>query len=87
MLKWILLYVLVAIIVYVVLSVFINESIFMEDFEDEPDMEVMPFWLFSILWGILLPMISLFGLFYLITKGSRILSNKIYAFFSLNTIT
>lgn len=81
MLKWILLYVFVAVIIYVILSVFINESTFMEDFKDEPDMEAMPFWLFSILWGILLPMTSLFGLFYLITKGSRILSNKIYAFF------
>lgn len=81
MLKWILLYVFVAVIIYVILSVFINESSFMEDFKDESDMEVMPFWLFSMLWGVLIPLVSLFGLFYLITKGSRILSNKIYGFF------
>lgn len=81
MLKWILLYVFVAVVIYVILSVFINESTFMEDFKDDPDMEAMPFWLFSMLWGVLIPIVSLFGLVYLITKGSRILSNKIYDFF------
>lgn len=81
MLKWILLYVFVAVVIYVILSVFINESTFMVDFKDEPDMEIMPFWLVSALWGILLPIASLFGLFYFMTKYSRILSNKIYDFF------
>lgn len=53
----------------------------MVDFKDESDIEIMPFWLTSALWRLLLPIASLFGLFYLITKWSRILSNKIYNYF------
>ena len=70
MLKWILLYLLAAVITYFVLAIFV---------EDEPC--VTPNWLIAILWGVLAPAALVFVISWYLTIGSRKLSNKIYNYF------
>lgn len=70
MLKWILLYLLAAVITYFVLAIFV---------EDEPC--ATPNWLIALLWGVLAPVAFVFVISWYLTIGSRKLSNKIYNYF------
>lgn len=72
MLKWILLYLLAAVIAYFVLAIFVK---------DEPDNARMSNWLVALLWGVLAPVALVFAISWYLTIGSRKLSNKIYNYF------
>ena len=72
MLKWILLYLLAAVIAYFILAIFV---------EDEPDNARMSNWLVALLWGVLAPVALVFAISWRLTIGSRKLSNKIYNYF------
>ena len=72
MLKWILLYLLAAVIAYFVLAIFVK---------DEPDNARMSNWLVALLWGVLAPVALVFAISWGLTIGSRKLSNKIYNYF------
>lgn len=72
MLRWILLYLLAAVIAYFVLAIFVK---------DEPYNARMPNWLVALLWGVLAPVVLVFAIFWGLTIGSRKLSNKIYNYF------
>lgn len=73
MLKWILLYLLAAVIAYFILAIFV---------EDEPcdewDETLMPNWLIALLWGVVAPVALVFAIPRGLTIGSLKLSNKIY---------
>lgn len=75
MLKWILLYLLVAVIVYFVLAIFVKDEPY--DGEDAR----IPNWVVALLWGVLAPVALVFAISWCLTIGSRKLSNKIYNYF------
>lgn len=72
MLKWILLYLLIAVITYFILAIFVEE----EPYDDWDD-ALIPNWLIALLW----PMVLIFFIPWSLTIGSRKLSNKIYNYF------
>ena len=76
MLKWILLYLLIAVIAYFILAIFVKD----EPYEDEYD-TLMPNWLMALLWGVLAPIALVITIPWGLTIGSRKLSNKIYNYF------
>ncbi len=76
MLKWILLYLLIAIIVYFVLAIFVKD----EPYDDWEDARI-PNWVVALLWGVLAPVALVFVIPWGLTIGSRKLSNKIYNYF------
>lgn len=76
MLKWILLYLLVAVIVYFVLAIFVKDEPY-DDWENNR----MPNWLVALLWGVLAPIALVFAIPWGLTISSRKLSNKIYNYF------
>lgn len=55
MLKWILLYLLIAVIVYFILAIFVKD----EPYDDWDD-ALMPNWLMALLWGVLAPIALIF---------------------------
>lgn len=76
MLKWILLYLLAAVIAYFVLAIFVED----EPYDDWDDARI-PNWIMALLWGVLAPVALVFTISWYLTIGSRKLSNKIYNYF------
>lgn len=76
MLKWILLYLFIAIIIYFILAIFVKDEPY-----DDWDNARIPNWIMALLWGILAPIALIFFIPWSLTIGSRKLSNKIYNYF------